>query len=182
MKKYLLALAALATGVALAMPPVAQAAGAETTTASKTVKKIHHAKKAAAKKPMVSKEDEDDPEPDVSGSVAVDYNCELGNKLTIHANLADRDHIALRWHNRLIRLERVDTTTGANRFESRKRGLIWIGIPAKGILLDSKKGQQLANECKSASQMAMTTAPVPASAALIAPDPAAAAVPVSAKK
>jgi hypothetical protein len=182
MKKYLLALAALATGMTLAMPPMAQAASAETTTAGKTVKKIHHAKKAAAKKPVLSKEDADDPEPDVSGSVAVDYTCELGNKLTIHANLADRDHIALRWHNRLIRLDRVATTTGANRFESRKRGLVWIGIPAKGILLDSKKGQQLANECKSASQMAMATAPTPASTALIAPDPAAATVPVSAKK
>lgn len=154
MKKYLAALAALTLGTALALPAIAQAAE-QKAPATTTVKASTHAKKAATKKPAVSKEDEDDPEPDVAGSIAVDYSCELGNKLTIHANLADPDHIALRWHNRLIRLERVGTTTGANRFESRKRGLVWIGIPAKGILLDSRKGQQLANECKSATQMAM---------------------------
>jgi membrane-bound inhibitor of C-type lysozyme len=160
MKKYLSALAALTIGIALAVPSLAQAATTEKTAATKApVKKRPAVKKTAPKKPVVSKEDEDDPEPDVAGSVAVDYACELGNKLTIHANLADRDHIALLWKNRLIRLERVSTSTGANRFESAKRGLVWIGIPAKGILLDSRKGQQLANECKSAEQLAMKTTP-----------------------
>ena len=38
-------------------------------------------------------------------------------------------------------------------------GLVWIGIPAKGLLLDSKKGQQLANECKNAEQMKAAAAP-----------------------
>lgn len=50
-------------------------------------------------------------------------------------------------------MDRVDTSTGANRFENRKIGLVWIDIPTKGILLDSKRGKQLANECKSAQQM-----------------------------
>jgi hypothetical protein len=31
-------------------------------------------------------------------------------------------------------------------------GLIWIGIPAKGMLLDSKQNRQLANECRNAEQ------------------------------
>ena len=39
-------------------------------------------------------------------------------------------------------------------------GIVWIGIPAKGILLDSRKGQQLANECKSAEQLKPSTTPV----------------------
>jgi len=172
MKKYLAALAAFTIGATLLLPPIAQATTAEQKTATKTaVKPNTHTKKAAAKKPAISKEDADDPEPDVAGSVAVDYSCELGNSLTIHANLADPDHIALRWKNRLIRLERVGTTTGANRFESRKRGLIWIGIPTKGILLDSRKGQQLANECKSAAQTAMKGAPA-ADSTLLAQDAA----------
>lgn len=163
MKKYLSALAALTLGMALAAPSIAQAASTEKAAATKApVKKRATAKKTASKKPVVSKEDENDPEPDVAGSSAVDYACELGNKLTIHENLADRDHIALLWKNRLIRLDRVSTSTGANRFESAKRGLVWIGIPAKGILLDSKKGQQLANECKSAEQLAMKPSSEPA--------------------
>ena len=72
---------------------------------------------------------------------------------------SDDKHIALRWNKRLLRLTRVDTSTGAHRFENRRQGIVWIGIPAKGILLDSKKGQQLANECKSAEQMKPSTAP-----------------------
>lgn len=170
MNKALSALAAITLGLAFATPAVVQAANTENKAVTKTTVKKKPVKKAAAKKPVISKEDLDDPEPDITGSIAVDYACELGNKLTIHANVADPDHIALRWHKRLIRLERVPTTTGANRFESRKRGLIWIGIPAKGLLLDSRKGEQLANECKNADQLAMKPASATSATALIAPE------------
>ena len=40
----------------------------------------------------------------------------------------------------------------AKRFENKLFGLIWIGIPSKGMLLDSKLNRQLANECKNAEQ------------------------------
>ncbi|CAM3162893.1 hypothetical protein [Janthinobacterium lividum] len=112
--------------------------------------------KAAAKEAhplamsMVDKEESD--EPDTAGSASTDFNCELGNKITIYTNATDDKHIALRWKKRLHRLSRVGTTTGANRFENRLYGLVWIGIPAKGMLLDSKQGRQLANECKDAEQ------------------------------
>jgi len=89
----------------------------------------------ASKMPFSSDADDDDKEPDIGGTKSADFSCEMGNKLT-----------------------RVSTTTGANRFENRKTGLVWIGIPAKGILLDSKKGQQLANECKN-SDPATAAAP-----------------------
>lgn len=105
--------------------------------------------------------DEEDREPDTAGATDMDYNCALGDKVTIFSNGADDKHIALRWNKRLMRLTRVDTSTGANRFENRRQGIVWIGIPAKGILLDSKKGQQLANECKSAEQLKPSTAPAP---------------------
>jgi len=55
-------------------------------------------------------------------------------------------------------MHRVSTTTGAHRFENAKNGLVWIGIPAKGMLLDSKKGKQLANECRSPEQAAQKVA------------------------
>src|SRR3569832_1606476 len=62
-------------------------------------------------------------------------------------------HIAIRWKKRPSRLTWVDTTTGANRFENRSQGLVWIGIPAKSMLLDAKKGHQHANVCKNAEQL-----------------------------
>ena len=94
----------------------------------------------------------DEPEPDITDTRVTDYACELGNKITIYTNEKDDSHIALRWKKRLHRLARVGTTTGALRFENTNYGLVWIGIPSKGILLDSKLNRQLANECKNADQ------------------------------
>lgn len=113
--------------------------------------------KAAAAAPAVPDPEAD--EPDVLGSAVVDYDCELGNKLTIYQNAGDEGHVALRWKTRLHRLTRVATTTGAQRFENKHYGLIWIGIPAKGMLLDSKKNRQLANECRNAEQLKPVEAP-----------------------
>jgi hypothetical protein len=88
-------------------------------------------------------------EPNIQGATATQFYCELGNKVTTYQHAGEKQSITLRWKNRLLHLVRVDTNTGANRFENRQHGLVWINLPAKSILLDSKKGQQLANECKS---------------------------------
>lgn len=114
-------------------------------------------KKAVAKKKQQAKEaaaKADEKEPDVAGMTAVAFDCELGNKLTIYNNASDDQQIALRWNKRLHQMTRVSTTTGAHRFEDSKNGLVWINIPAKGMLLDAKKGKQLANECRNAEQAA----------------------------
>jgi hypothetical protein len=109
-------------------------------------------KKAAA---AVAEDDwapADEAEPDITDTKVTEYSCELNNKVTIYSNENDDAHIALRWKKRLHRLERVGTTTGALRFENTNFRLIWIGIPSKGILLDSRLNRQLANECKSVEQ------------------------------
>jgi membrane-bound inhibitor of C-type lysozyme len=100
-------------------------------------------------------------EPDIMDNKVTEYACELGNKITIYTNEADTAHIALRWKTRLHRLSRIGTTTGALRFENPHYGLIWIGIPSKGILLDSKLNRQLANECKNAEQSAIVATAEP---------------------
>jgi len=100
-------------------------------------------------------------EPDITDTRVTEYACELGNKITIYTNETDDSHIALRWKQRLHRLARIGTTTGALRFENPHYGLIWIGIPAKGILLDSKLNRQLANECKNAEQSAIVATAEP---------------------
>ncbi|MBK1890974.1 hypothetical protein Undi14_13110 [Undibacterium sp. 14-3-2] len=107
----------------------------------------------ASKTPTHSAKDEEEAEPDVQLHASADYKCELGNSLTMYSNADDPQHIAMRWKKRLYRMSRVETTTGAHRFENTKAGFIWIGIPAKGLLLDSRKGLQLANECKTNEQV-----------------------------
>jgi hypothetical protein len=96
--------------------------------------------------------DDDDKEQDITSSKVSEFHCELGNNVTIYENAEDDQHIGMRWLKKIHRLTRVGTSTGANRFENKKFGLVWIGIPSKSMLLDSKKGKQLANECRTAEQ------------------------------
>ncbi|WP_395400695.1 hypothetical protein ACHMW6_24475 [Pseudoduganella sp. UC29_106] len=155
--KFLLAIAA---GASLALAPLAEAAQNQPNTTASAKKKNGNGKKAAAGAAAAvggaaaanGEPNEEADEPSIAEHAVTEYACELGNKITIYKNANDVDHIALRWKQRLHRLTRVATTTGAERFENKLYGLIWIGIPAKGMLLDSKANRQLANECKTAEQ------------------------------
>ncbi len=120
--------------------------------AKKPAKVSKAAKPAKPSKPPEEKID-DEPEPDIGGTKTFDFSCELGNKVTVYLNDTDMNSIAVRWKKRLHRLTRVETTTGAQRFENKHYGLIWIGIPAKSMLLDSKQNRQLANECQTEEQV-----------------------------
>jgi hypothetical protein len=146
----------------LCLSPFAHAA--EETKAKKPVKhKTAKAAKAAKATPApVKAADPEEDEPDTTGSISMDFNCELGNQVTVFANATDDSHIALRWKKRVHRLTRVGTSTGAQRFENGRYGLVWIGIPAKSMLLDSKQGRQLANECKNTQQVQADISPKPA--------------------
>jgi membrane-bound inhibitor of C-type lysozyme len=148
LKHILAACASLLAAASLCASSASAATEKNHPKATKVLK--HKAKKAAAKPDGL--DDKNDPEPDITDTTTTEYHCELGNKVTIYTNVNDTDHIALRWKNRLHRMNRVSTTTGAQRFENPVYGIIWIGIPAKGILLDSKHNHQLANECKDAEQ------------------------------
>lgn len=170
MSKFLTAFLLMGACITVAAQGTDAASSKGKSAASKTVKKApakSTKKKAAAATAAgaagaaaaAAGTDEEDREPDTAGTTGLDYDCALGDKVTIFSNAPDDRHIALRWNKRLLRLTRVDTTTGAHRFENRRQGMVWIGIPAKGILLDSKKGQQLANECKSAEQLKPSTLP-----------------------
>jgi membrane-bound inhibitor of C-type lysozyme len=163
--KQLTAVCALALAAAGLCAPATAAPEHESHPKAVKVLKEKANKAAKAKKSKETPKQEvadDEPEPDITDTVVAEYACELNNKVTIYTNEKDSGHIALRWKNRLHRLERVGTTTGALRFENTKFGLIWIGIPSKGILLDSKQNRQLANECKNAEQAKPLVAAAPA--------------------
>jgi hypothetical protein len=153
MKKLLCAF--LLIGMSAAIVP-AFAQSSTPTATKKPVKKV--VKKAAAvAAPAAAAVADDDNQEDlgeanIEGSTVTNFNCELGNKVTIYTNDNDDKHIAIRWKDKVHRLGRIGTSTGANRFENRKAGLVWINIPSKAMLLDSKKGQQLANECRNPEQ------------------------------
>ena len=144
-------------GLAFALPH----ASAETAPTKQKTTKKKVAKKVVKKKSVARAESDavehDGDVPDTAGLNGVSYSCELGNKLTIFQKTSDDKQIALRWRDRMHRLLRVNTTTGADRYENTKSGLVWVGIPSKGILLNGKNGKQLANECKDPVQLKHST-------------------------
>jgi hypothetical protein len=154
LSKLLISLSFALGAAALCAAPLAQAEPAsKTPKAAKSSKAKSKGKSKKAEPKEAAAPDPEADEPDTTDHATTDFDCELGNKVTIYNNAADEEHIALRWKKRLHRLTRVGTTTGAQRYENKKYGLLWIGIPAKGMLLDSKANRQLANECKNAEQM-----------------------------
>ncbi len=155
MKKLLCAF--LLIGMSSAIVPVfAQSATAtpkKEAVKKKPVKKTAKKAAPAAGEALVADENEEDlGEANIEGSTVTEYSCELGNRITTYNNESDDKYMAIRWKNSVHRLRRVGTSTGANRFENRKYGIVWINIPSKAMLLDSRKGQQLANECRNPEQ------------------------------
>jgi hypothetical protein len=162
MMKNTLAALVIACITIAASPAIAETA----TPAKKVVKQAVHKKAPVPANVESVDEDDDSREPDITGTAVTEFHCELGNKLTIFRNEGDEKYMALRWNKRVHRMTRVGTTTGAIRFENKRYGLVWIGIPAKGILLNAKIGQQLANECKDDEQMKVKSSVASGTAAL----------------
>ncbi|CAK7028711.1 hypothetical protein CUZ56_00835 [Saezia sanguinis] len=57
------------------------------------------------------------------------------------------NELDLNWKGRQYTLRRVQTSSGAFRYEDPASGMVLIQIPAKSLLLDAKIGQRLADEC-----------------------------------
>ncbi len=89
------------------------------------------------------------PEPPVS--IALDaglYRCELNRRVVVRRIAPDRQTMVINWAGKDATLKAVEARTGALRFENVAAGLVWIAIVGKSMLLDSKAGRTLANECK----------------------------------
>ena len=151
--KHTILLATLLLGSAMLIGPAqAQTASTAKPSSRAATKNAPKAAPAAEKNAVTDDDDEENRTPDTNGSDVTEYSCDHGQKITLYRNSGDPDFIAMRWQKHSMRMRRVTTSTGAERFENRRHGMLWIGIPSKGMLLDSKKGQQLANECRNAEQ------------------------------
>ncbi|MBP0596607.1 hypothetical protein J8I26_00680 [Herbaspirillum sp. LeCh32-8] len=76
------------------------------------------------------------------------FSCELGNKVALRMDGRVTDGVTMEWKGKSYMMNPVSTSTGAVRLENKSEGLVWIQIPSKSMLLNSKIGQQLANDCR----------------------------------
>lgn len=74
--------------------------------------------------------------------------CEYGQRVTVGGDVRRDNAIEIDWQGKLYKMLRVGTSTGAHRFEDPVSGLIWISIPSKAMLLDGRRGQPVAQECR----------------------------------
>ncbi len=76
------------------------------------------------------------------------YRCELNRNVEIRQISPDGQTMVINWLGKTHSLQAVNARSGALRFEDTAAGLVWLVIVGKSMLLDSRKGQQLANECQ----------------------------------
>lgn len=78
----------------------------------------------------------------------IDLVCESGQPMSVAGDYRIDNIISVLWGGKVYQMARVRSSTGAHRFEDAQSGLIWIGIPAKAMLLDSRRGAPVVNDCK----------------------------------
>lgn len=76
------------------------------------------------------------------------YRCESNRYVAVRRVTDDGKTAVLFWNQREHTLRAVETQSGALRFEDAVSGLTWITIVGKSMLLDTVRGQQLANDCR----------------------------------
>ena len=75
------------------------------------------------------------------------YRCELSRRVIVRRIDNDGQTMVINWQGKDHTLNAVAARTGALRFENAQEGLMWLVIVGKSMLLDMRRGQQLANEC-----------------------------------
>ena len=98
-------------------------------------------------------------------------SCDANQQVTLVPVPGLRGHFMLTHKKTVVRLVTQETTSGAVRLEDAKSGLLWIQIPAKSMLMDTKLGRRVADVCITPEQALASIAPDPA-LARTTPDPA----------
>ncbi|HYJ97850.1 MAG TPA: hypothetical protein VEX14_07285 [Burkholderiaceae bacterium] len=91
--------------------------------------------------------------------------CEF-NQVVDLDRIADRPgHFRLKFKNASYTVVPEETTTGALRLEDKKAGIVWLQIPSKSMLMNSKIGQRMVDNCLHPEQRAAVRAVEGAAAA-----------------
>ncbi len=81
--------------------------------------------------------------------------CELGNSVTVTPDPQQPARFIVQMKKNIYHMTPVATTTGAVRLEDVQAGAMWLQLPNKSMLMNSKLGQRMADECQSEHQTAV---------------------------
>ncbi len=81
--------------------------------------------------------------------------CELGNSVTVTPDPQQPARFIVQMKKFTYHMTPVETTTGAVRLEDAQAGAMWLQLPNKSMLMNSKLGQRMADECQSEHQTAV---------------------------
>lgn len=84
--------------------------------------------------------------------------CEMGNVVQIMPDAQNRGVFLLHMGKHRFRVSPVLTSTGAIRLEDAQAGAVWLQLANKSMLMNSKLGQRMADECLSPAQVAVAEA------------------------
>ena len=80
--------------------------------------------------------------------------CELGNLVTVTPDPHSSVRFIVQMKKNTYRMSPVETTTGAVRLEDSQAGAMWLQLRNKSMLMNSKLGQRMADECAHPDQVA----------------------------
>jgi hypothetical protein len=93
-----------------------------------------------------------------------DIDCEFDQKITLKPVEGQPGHFHLGFKKITYRMVPEETTTGAVRLEDKRAGVVWLQIPMKSMLMNSKIGQRMVDACLHADQRAAIAAAAAAQA------------------
>ena len=84
--------------------------------------------------------------------------CELGNSVTVTPDPQQPARFIVQMKKNTYHMTPVATSTGAVRLEDAQAGAMWLQLPHKSMLMNSKLGQRMADECQSDHQTSVAQA------------------------
>ncbi|UCH18790.1 MAG: hypothetical protein JSW36_07300 [Burkholderiales bacterium] len=85
-------------------------------------------------------------------------DCEFNQTVSVEPWAEHPGHFKVAYKNATYTMVPEETTTGAVRLEDKRAGVMWLQIPSKSMLMNSKVGQRMVDACTHAEQRVATTA------------------------
>lgn len=82
------------------------------------------------------------------------YQCEFSQTLVVGMNPKHDGYLDVRFGNRLYTMKPVLSSTGALRLEDVRGQMLVVQIPTKSMMLDTKAGRRVVDDCKHDNQVA----------------------------